>query len=72
MNKCLFVNLMFVLRFRFYAHVLRLGAKKPQHVYAEKVGINRGQIGNLPWIIGWYYNQLPSRSFKVKSQGYCT
>jgi len=30
----------------FYAHVLRLGVKKPPSFYVEKVGIDRGQAGN--------------------------
>jgi len=38
------------------------GSKKPPHVYVEKVGINRGQIGNLPWVIDWCYDQWHSRS----------
>jgi len=65
-------HLTLVLRFCFYAHVLRLGAIKHPHVYVEKVGINRGQIGNLSWVIDWCYDQPPSSSFKVSSQGYGT
>jgi len=41
-----------------FAHVLcAWRSEKPPHVYVEKVGINRGQIGNLPCVIDWCYDQ---------------